>query len=727
MKRILYTLAFTICLGTAFAQIVYIPDANFKNALLNSNCATLNGNSTLTDVDTNNDGEIQITEALAVDRLYVERWSIYSLEGIASFINLQILYCGSNQLTTLDVQGLTNLTQLFCFENHLTTLNVLGLTNLQYLECFYNQLTTLDVRGLTNLQALNLKGNQLSSLNVHGLMNLQYLDCFDNQLTTLDVQGCSNLQTLYCDNNHLTTLDVQGCTNLQYLNFENNQLRTLFIKNGRDEDIYIYNNPDLQYICADESQIQSIQNYCNIYGYNTLVSSYCSFASGGNYNTVKGNIQYDFDNNGCDANDRNADAIPISISDATNFGTVFTNTQGHFEFYTDSLNINLTPNLMNNYFTISPNVANITFPNDSNHVAIQNFCLTPNGVHNDVEVNLIPINPARPGFQALYKIIYRNKGNQIMQGNIAFHFDDAFLDYVYASQTPSSMNAGMLNFDYTNLLPLESREYTITMNTNSPMETPPVNGGDILQFTANINPVSNDVTPNDNTFMIYQTVVNSFDPNDKTCIQGNYIDRTQVGDYLHYVIRFENTGTYPAENIVVVDTIDVTKFDISTLVPISASHSYITRIKDNKVEFIFENINLPFDDANNDGYVAFKIKTKPTLTLNTNIQNRASIYFDYNFPIVTNRTSTVVSNLTNIENINKEIFAEISPNPAKDIAQIQCSEPVVSLSISDLSGKTLQQISSKNNIKSLAIANLSKGVYFVKNQHTTKALKCFVC
>ncbi len=56
----------------------------------------------------------------------------------------------------------------------------------------------------------------------------------------------------------------------------------------------------------------------------------------------------------------------------------------------------------------------------------------------------------------------------------------------------------------------------------------------------------------------------------------------------------------------------------------------------NKVEFIFENINLPFDDANNDGFVAFKIKTKSSLVLGDTFSNSANIYFDYNFPIVTN-------------------------------------------------------------------------------------------
>lgn len=52
--------------------------------------------------------------------------------------------------------------------------------------------------------------------------------------------------------------------------------------------------------------------------------------------------------------------------------------------------------------------------------------------------------------------------------------------------------------------------------------------------------------------------------------------------------------------------IDATKFDVASLIPLNASHDYTTRIIGNKVEFIFENINLPFEDATNDGYIVSK-------------------------------------------------------------------------------------------------------------------------
>jgi transcriptional regulator with GAF, ATPase, and Fis domain len=41
-----------------------------------------------------------------------------------------------------------------------------------------------------------------------------------------------------------------------------------------------------------------------------------------------------------------------------------------------------------------------------------------------------------------------------------------------------------------------------------------------------------------------QTVVNSLDPNDKICLEGNKITPEMVGKYVHYSIHFENSGNF---------------------------------------------------------------------------------------------------------------------------------------------------------------------------------------
>ncbi|MGI5107017.1 leucine-rich repeat domain-containing protein [Treponema socranskii] len=134
------------------------------------------------------------------------------------------LDCRKNQLTALDVQGLSALKWLNCDENQLTSLNVQGLSNLLKLNCCENQLTALDVQGCTALQDLNCDKNQLKALNVQGCTALQDLSCGENQLKALNVQGLSALQTLYCNANGLTDLNVQGLSDLKELSCTFNQL-----------------------------------------------------------------------------------------------------------------------------------------------------------------------------------------------------------------------------------------------------------------------------------------------------------------------------------------------------------------------------------------------------------------------------------------------------------------------------------------------------------------------
>jgi Leucine-rich repeat (LRR) protein len=850
MKK-LYTLLVIALIGfVGKAQIVNIPDVNFKAKLLQAgpsnyiaSTQTPEANGTVTTfekIDTNNDGEIQVSEALAIKWLKVTESTIANLTGIESFTNLKYLNCSYNQLPSLNVSGLTNLgfidcsynqlpsldlsgltnlqflncgvnllpslnvsglTNLYyldcsynqlpslnvssltnlgylncrdnflpsinvsgltnlqtldCRFNQLTSLNVSGLTNLQYLYCNSNQLPSLDVSDLTNLQELNCRDNQLPSLNVSGLTNLislscssnqlpslnvsgltnlgfidcsynqlpsinvsgltvlAYIDCSNNQLPSIDVSGLTYLQSLDCSYNQLTSIDVSGFTFLNFLDCNNNQLISLFVKNGRNENIAFNNNPNLQYICADEGQIASIQNQITQYGYaNCHVNSYCSFTPGGAFYTIQGNNRYDSNDNGCDASDINFPNLKLSFTDGTNTGNLIADTTGAFHYDVQAGTQTFTPTLENPaYFNVSPTTASVTFPTTTSPFT-QNFCITANGVKNDLEVTIIPIEVARPGFDAFYKIIYKNKGNQVANGSLSFTFNDAIMDLVTASPIVNTTGTNSLSWNYTNLNPFETREINLTFNINSPMETPAVNGGDVLNYSAAIVGAT-DETPADNVFPLNQTVVNSFDPNDKTCLEGTTISPSMVGNYVHYVIRFENTGTFAAQNVVIKDMIDTTKFDISSLIPQSSSHPFVTKITNtNKVEFIFENINLPFDDANNDGYVAFKIKTKPTLVLGNTFTNTASIYFDYNFPIVTNTTTTTVAALGNQDFDFGSVFS-LSPVPAKDFLTISTKQTVVvsSVSIYNTLGQLVQVHTNPN--ETIDVSSLQSGSYFVR-------------
>jgi hypothetical protein len=290
------------------------------------------------------------------------------------------------------------------------------------------------------------------------------------------------------------------------------------------------------------------------------------------------------------------------------------------------------------------------------------------------------------------------------------------LDLVFASPISIQTN-GNLSWIFSNLKPFETREITFRLNLNSPVEIPALNNGDILKFVAKIASQNTDETPIDNTFTLNQTVVGSYDPNDKTCLEGDIITPDLIGEYVHYMIRFENTGTYYAENIVVKDIIDLNKLDISTLIPTSSSHSFVTKISEgNKVEFIFENINLPFDDANNDGYIAFKIKTKSTLKVGDTFTNDANIYFDYNFPILTNKATSTFSAALSTKDFDFLKYFILYPNPSHQNLNISKNEniEIKTFEIYDVLGQLVIVVPNANSVSSIDISKLRAGSYFIK-------------
>ena len=757
MKNLYATLILVFCSFISNAQIVNIPDINFKNKLLNYSPV----------IDTNNDGEIQESEALVITYLDVTYLSISNMTGIEAFTNLITLICSHNfNLNSINVSSLVNLKSLVCSHNELNSINISNLLNLTLLDCSYNyNLNNIDVSNLVNLESLNCSDNNLSTLDVSTLVSLKSLNCGNtqehgnlnpmgtNHLSTLNVSNCINLESLTCSHNQITELDVTNSNKLHIvkagfnlftiLDFSNYEFSSNYINNGLT--FYeLWNNPNLisvnfkngapveinpdytsyseryfnvlncnnlQYICCNEFNLNQIS--CSV---NAQINSYCSFNPGGNYNTITGTFSFDNDNNGCDDNDFKFPNRKIKINDVSNiFGATYSNASGNYNFFTQSGNFIITPEFENPYFTVSPASATITFADSNNNTQTQNFCVTPNGVHNDLEVSVLPIQRPRPGFDATYQLTYKNKGNQVLSGNVNLAFNDAVLDFVSANPGLSNQSLNTLSWSYSNLLPFESRTINFTLNVNSPQEIPAVNIGDILNFSASIDPIAGDETINDNTFALAQTVFGSYDPNDKTCLEGNTIVPERIGEYLHYLIRFQNSGTAAAENIVVKDIIDTTKFDITSLQLTSASHDYKTKITGDKVEFIFENINLPAEidnEAASHGFVAFKIKTKNNLITGNSVSNKADIYFDYNFPIATNPAVTTFATLGMNQIENKSIA--VYPNPVNDILTISSKGTITSIQLLDVQGRLVATYLESEEKATINLRDKTSGVYFVK-------------
>lgn len=435
-------------------------------------------------------------------------------------------------------------------------------------------------------------------------------------------------------------------------------------------------------------------------------------------NTINGFVNYGETSNGCTSESLTVPNILIETTNGTESIGTLSLSNGFYNLFPDTGNYTTSiVSQLPDYYTVTPASFQSNFSSIGN-VYTTNFCIEPNQVINDLNISIIPITPeARPGFDVSYKLVYSNAGTTNLNGNVTFEFDNAKLNFLNASEVISSQTIDQLNFDFVNLSPFESRTIDLNFNIFSP---PTVNIGEVLNFTATINPISGDYTEADNLFNFNQTLIGSYDPNDITVLEGDQILLEDVDNYLHYVIRFQNTGTASAIRVKVDNILD-SKLNWNTLQIQNTSHNMEVEIKNgNEVSYIFNGIYLPdstTDEPNSHGFIAFKIKPKANVQLGDVFSSVADIYFDFNPPIITNTALTEIIDALSIEEFNTTSDFTLFPNPVDDKLTITSKEFINAITVYSVSGQVLKKINLSTNsstTKQMDISFLSAGIYFVK-------------
>ncbi len=402
--------------------------------------------------------------------------------------------------------------------------------------------------------------------------------------------------------------------------------------------------------------------------------------------------------------------ILVKTNNSAESLSTFSLINGIYQLFPETGNFTteIEPVSIPNYYTANPSLYNDNF-SDIGNVVTHNFCLEPNQTVNDVNISILPLNQARPGFDVTYKIVYKNVGTTQLNGNIILEFDNTKLTFLNANETVNLQTSNSLTFNYSNLNPFETKTINIEFNILAP---PTVNIDDVLTYTATVNPVANDFTPDDNVYTLNQTVIGSYDPNDITVLEGDEILLADTDKYLHYVIRFQNTGTASALKVVVKNILDA-NLDWSTLQLESISHDNHVEIKNgNEVSFIFNAIYLPdstTDEPNSHGYIAYKIKPKANIALGDVILNKADIFFDFNTPIETNTVTTTIVNSLSV-NDNTLLNFLVYPTPTENILHIKSKTEISKIEIFNKLGQKIKNISNNQ----IDISNLNQGLYFVK-------------
>ncbi|MES2702849.1 MAG: T9SS type A sorting domain-containing protein [Bacteroidota bacterium] len=256
--------------------------------------------------------------------------------------------------------------------------------------------------------------------------------------------------------------------------------------------------------------------------------------------------------------------------------------------------------------------------------------------------------------------------------------------------------------------------------------------GDTVHTHVTVSPVSGDANPTNNSMIIIDTVLASYDPNEISVKPSGCIDAAETITQLEYTIHFENLGNDTAHNVHVMDTLS-DYLDVKSLEIVLASNTMYTSVyKDgiyNIAKFDFPNIKL-WDSshyAERQGMFIYKIKTKPSLALGSQVKNRVGIYFDINEVVMTNQVSNTKG--CPPAGINGTQYAgalvQLSPNPVKDVLTITVAHDAYnSFNITDCIGKQYLH-RALDNTATIDVSTLPAGLYYITfhGTHDTETRK----
>ncbi len=468
-------------------------------------------------------------------------------------------------------------------------------------------------------------------------------------------------------------------------------------------------------------------------GYNPAVTScYC---------TISGTV-YDDANNNC-IQDPGEAGIPNVQIYCSGIGYTYTNTSGYYSFIvpTGSYTITETIPAFCALSTCQANGIPVSVTASSGCLHTDDFGNNVSTIH-DLHIKTWDYTFAVPGHSYGTITLITNDGTVTEPAALSGYESDGQL--FAPSFVPSGIFSGAPYWystpgTFPPIAPGTGQPFLV--NYFVPSSIPLGTNVWIKDTIAAFAPISSwltDYTPWNNVNYFTTTTVASYDPNFKE-VSPKGVGPTGIitanDTILEYMVHFQNTGTYMAQNIVVLDTLD-NNLDWTSLKPVyQSAKCKVTMTQTGSVkvaQFTFDNINLPTatsDPVRSNGLFTYTIKTRPGLPGGTQFKNSASIYFDYNAPVKTNTTvNTLGSTLAVNQSTVKEGTFTVYPNPASQgfNAVINSAEAGKgSLEVYDITGKMLlsENIVLQAGVQTIAkdVSQIAPGVYFVTLRSGGKA------
>jgi len=359
---------------------------------------------------------------------------------------------------------------------------------------------------------------------------------------------------------------------------------------------------------------------------------------------VQGRVFLDLDGDGAYGTGDTSSAA-LAVTTTPHVSTAFTDGTGAYTFYLEAgtYDVNaIAPNTMWQLST-TPGTINVDLTalapvntgNDFGFAPIADTTLL---------VPSITLGTGMCGGQIPIWLTVRNEGTRVEEGVVRLDLDPAYVN-INAAPTPDSIIGSSLYWSLNGLgyfaqlsieVWVQQPSFTMMGDTLASLLT--------VQRTDGTGLVTHSFTDDVNDVLAC-----SYDPNDKQVEPVGYGVHGAVPvdtEWLTYTIRFQNTGTATAQNVMVRDQLDA-DLDPGSLRIVATSHPLTeARVEaDGEAVFHFKDILLPdstTDLMDSQGFVCFRIRTGNDAQHLTTFHNTAMIFFDLNPPVQTNTTITTL-------------------------------------------------------------------------------------
>ena len=438
--------------------------------------------------------------------------------------------------------------------------------------------------------------------------------------------------------------------------------------------------PNLPTFTSDTGmQVEGLPTFCD-----AQVDYYCGPG------LLQGTMWYDID--GDNLQDEDEGSMPSDAVRVVGVGITSVHPDGRWAMRADTGTYIVQPQPSSPYVTeLTPSGYTPVISNDALIASGNDLAYALQAGVVDLEVDLA-IAPLNLNHQRYVRVTVKNVGVETAEGTLALHIDPSLV-MGFPVPASGSVQGNTIIWELEPLGLHETRQYTAWFSI--PMSA---GLGSEVTFSAETQTTVMDVYPENNTVTEPDIILGPYDPNDKVVSPAVLsLEKGYSGADLTYTIRFQNTGTAPAERVVITDTLS-TRLDPMSMHFLSSSHTCTWTIRNGVLLFAFDAIMLPdsgVDQLGSQGFARFRMRTTGGSQEGEVVSNTANIYFDLNPAVVTAPAECIVQADANGIAERGAPGVWLAPNPTTGLIRLVLNDrwgAEVMMTATDATGRRIRQV-----------------------------------